>query len=242
MTTNQQMPSDPAIDELLGAFALDSVVGDERDRVASYLAVNELARREVDDLRETAAMLALAPFDHEPAPADLWNRIVGSIDVSSAASKAPDAVIDLDARREARNGRTRAFVSISAVAASLVLVLGVMSMNRDSDGGSKDFEALADAGTTLKLAGSAPARVALADGRGILDATEMPDLEPGTVYQAWAVYPDLPAPISIGVFDTATEFSEFRYGEGLNAIAITVEQNGGVVQSTNDPVAVGALS
>jgi anti-sigma-K factor RskA len=239
-------PSDPMIDELLGAFALDALDGAERERVASYVLVNELARREVDDLRETAAMLALAPFDHEPAPSDLWDRIANAIDVAPLAGDRheiglSDAPIDLAAHRSSRR-RRRSIGALAAVAAATALVLGVASLNRDPDGPAREFAALAESGSTLELAGSGSARVALADGRGMLDVAGLPDLEPGAVYQAWAVYPDRPAPISIGVFDHTSRYPEFRYGDGLSAIAITVEAGGGVVQSSNDPIVAGEVS
>jgi anti-sigma-K factor RskA len=238
-------PSDPVIDELLGAFALDALDVDERERVASYVANHERARREVDDLRETAAMLALAPIDHEPAPLDLWDRIAGSIEVTpmiggAAPSERLDEPVDLAARRSSRRGRT--FAALGAVAAAMALVVGLAALNQNDDGPGRAFDALAESGTTLELAGSSSARVALADGRGMFDVADLPELEPGTVYQAWAVYPDRPAPISIGVFDDTSRYPEFRYAEGLRAIAITVEDGGGVVQSTNDPIVAGAVS
>ncbi len=237
-------PSDPMIDELLGAFALDALDGAERDRVASYVAANDRARREVDDLRETAAMLALAPIDHEPAPLDLWDRIAGAIEVTTTsagtATEPVDEPIDLAARRSARRGRT--FAALGAVAAAMALVVGLAALNQTDDGPGRAFDALAESGSTLELAGSSSARVALADGRGMIDVADLPELEPGTVYQAWAVYPDRPAPISIGVFDDTSRYPEFRYADGLRAIAITVEAGGGVVQSTNDPIVAGEVS
>ena len=233
------------LDELLGAFALDAVVGDERDRVEAYVSTNALARREVDDLRETAAMLALAPIDHMAAPSELFDRIMGAIDVP-VPTRAATTVTDLNAARERRRGASagtwRAVASIAAAAALVVGVFGVREGLRDDNELETRFAATAERGSTVELVGAADARVALAEGVGVLDLGKLPALGDDEVYQAWAVYPSVEAPVSVGVFGDDVDYAEFEYGEDLQAIAITVETGGGVVQSTNDPVSVGALS
>ncbi len=70
------------LDELLGAYALDAVDGDERRRVEEYLAVNPRAAAEVQDHREVATMLAFTGMD---APADLWSRIESELDATDDA-------------------------------------------------------------------------------------------------------------------------------------------------------------
>jgi anti-sigma factor RsiW len=64
-------------DELLGAYALDAVDGDERDALEAYLATNPRARDEVAHHREVASMLG---YTGAPAPAGLWDRIAGALD------------------------------------------------------------------------------------------------------------------------------------------------------------------
>ena len=106
--------SDPELDALLGAYALDALDAHERARVDEYLAVNPQARREVDDLRESAASLALLPA-HEPvASPELWSRISHAI--SEEREVAPN-VASLDERRQ-RNTTARRVTALLAVAAS----------------------------------------------------------------------------------------------------------------------------
>src|SRR5688572_29566740 len=66
------------ITDLLGAYALDAVEPDEASEIELHLRDCPRCRAEVAEHRETAAFLAHAGAD---APADLWDRIAGTIDV-----------------------------------------------------------------------------------------------------------------------------------------------------------------
>jgi hypothetical protein len=225
---------DPEIDELLGAYALDALEGAERDRVARYVDRNPVAQREVDDLRETAAMLALTPLEHEIAPPELWDRIATAINDGSDAP----AVVELSSRRRAVPVRIAA--PIAAVAAALIAVLAVTSLDRGARDGYDDaFASAARDGRTIEFTGAEGVEVALDRGRGYLRSGALPELPGGKVYQAWAVYPQTGSPISIGVLGAG--YTAFEYGDGLAAIAITVEDSPGVVVSRNTPVATATL-
>src|SRR4051812_20209413 len=82
--------SRPELDELLGAYALDAIGPVERFEMEQYLTSNSDARREVDELRETAALLALLHMQREPIREHVWDGI------QSAIAAAPD-----DARHDA---------------------------------------------------------------------------------------------------------------------------------------------
>ena len=66
-----------ALDELLGAYALDAVSDEERRMVDEYLMVSPRARQEVSEHREVATMLAWTGMS---APDGLWERIAASLD------------------------------------------------------------------------------------------------------------------------------------------------------------------
>ena len=121
--------SDPELDALLGAYALDALEADERARVEEYLAGNPTARREVDEMRESAASLALAPVDDAIAPPDLWNKISASI------ADEPRNVVPLAPKK------SRPLLRVLAIAAAIVAIgliggvaFGVTS--RDSKSGN----------------------------------------------------------------------------------------------------------
>lgn len=60
------------LEELLGAYALDAVDGDERDQIEAWLARSPEARQELTGLRETAALLTHPASE---APPEVWARI-----------------------------------------------------------------------------------------------------------------------------------------------------------------------
>ena len=95
-------PSPPELDALLGAYALDALDPDERAQVDEYLARNPGARAEVDELRETAAALALRPVDDD----DARRRSSGTASRGDRR-RADDATPPADelAARRARHGR-----------------------------------------------------------------------------------------------------------------------------------------
>lgn len=234
------IPANPPadLDDLLGAYALDALDRDERARVDAYLTANPAARREVDELRETAAMLALAPVDHEAAPPELWDRINSAI---ATTDEPVDELAVVRARR--RSVPLRIVAPVAAAAAALIAVLGVQASQRDyGDQLALDFGDAARDGAVVDLVGDERASVALAGGRGVLRTTDLGQLDAGHVYQAWAVYEGGDAPISIAVFDAETDYTAFDYGPDLAAVAITVEAAPGVVTSTQDPVAAGAVT
>lgn len=65
------------IAELLGAYALDAVDGDERAAVEAHLEVCPRCRAEVEEHREVAGLLAQGGG---PAPEGVWGRIADSLE------------------------------------------------------------------------------------------------------------------------------------------------------------------
>jgi hypothetical protein len=124
------------LQELLGAYALDAVDDDERAQIEAWLARSANARRDADELRETASLLAQSDDD---VPADLWARIethlgdpADPIDASTGRGFPPlrlGEVVDLGARRDAtppaRRSRRRPWLVGVAAALALVVAVGV---------------------------------------------------------------------------------------------------------------------
>jgi hypothetical protein len=121
------------LDELLGAYALDALDGDERDQVEAYVARSPAAAAEVGQLQETAALLAHIGRE---APEGLWARIEGALaedppglPVAPPALVIPEPVAPPaapDPRRvPARSRRRRIAARVAAVAAGLVVVASI---------------------------------------------------------------------------------------------------------------------
>jgi hypothetical protein len=239
--------SHQAIEELLGAFALDAVDDDERDLVEAHLAGCPRCRAEVEGHRETAALLAQGG---ERAPEGVWDRITEALDESPPA---------LDLAPVARRTIPLRVAAVTmAVAAAVALFLGVTLGRHDNhrldridqlvqaiqeaNVNSAAFAALSDpAAEQVKLAsadGKASARVVrLPDGTGYLVPGTLAPLPAGRVYQLWAVRVD--AKISLGVLGADPGVSAFRMTGPVSAYAVTEEAAGGVATTSNQPVVVG---
>jgi len=99
------------IEDLLGAYALDSVDNDERRAVEDHLSACVDCRRELRNHREVTALLA-GQTVHPPAR--VWERIVAEI-ADETPDQVPGPVISLERRRRARAlSSTRWVASVAA--------------------------------------------------------------------------------------------------------------------------------
>jgi anti-sigma factor RsiW len=241
----------PEIEELIGAYALDAVDDDEREAVERHLAVCARCRAELAEHREVAALLA---YDGQPAPDDVWDRIVVSLEEPPPAMRlkvdGPVEPVSLEERRRA-NGQRRIWMTAAAIAAAIALVLGLVVVAQRDDGGSPSLVALADEAladpsstrTALRPSDGEPGPEATAvvttDGRGFLLAPDLPTLASDRTYQLWGVVGE--DAISLGVLGPDPEVVAFNVDDPSQfaAYAITDETSGGVITSQNQPLVVG---
>jgi hypothetical protein len=252
------------IEELLGAFALDAIDGDERDVVEAHLAGCPRCRAEVAGYRETAAMLA---HDGTRAPEGVWAQIAGALDepppqldlarilpMQAPAQASPGTQKRDRSRWSRRSISLRAAAATVALAAAFTAFLGVQVGRQDArldridaalrKGAIRSAAAAAMADPSaeeIKLAsfdGHSGARlVRQADGTGFVWADTLAGLPPDRTYQLWAVRSD--AKISLGVLGNRPGVSPFRIAGPVLGYAITEEAAGGVAASQNPPVVVG---
>jgi anti-sigma-K factor RskA len=255
-------PTDPDLDSLLGAYALDALDRNERARVEAYLRVNTRARDEVDELRESAAALAATQTDAGTAPPEVWDQISAAIDdETSRTSSSHDPYDDLAERRARRSWHGVDWAVVSAVAAvivALALVAQVMSLSRRlGDEGATGEKAAAAGfehaghahgarhGVLSSGQGTHVARVVLLpDGSGYLKNDAMTPLDQNQTYQLWAMSgsADRPVAVSEGVLGPDPGAASFNAAPGVTGFAITVEPAGGVAQSTQTPYAATTLT
>jgi anti-sigma factor RsiW len=244
------------LSDLLGAYALDAVDGDERDAVEAHLATCPRCRAEVEDHREVAALLAHAGAD---APEGLWDRIAEHLDAPPPAlALAPVRPVAATPIEERRPWTRYAAAALAAAAVIVIGVLGLQVRRLDErveqqstamvqEGLRQEFLAAKAADgsrrTELESADGAMAvEVVVADdGRGFIDAADLPALEPGRTYQLWGDTGD--ELISLGVLGRAPgEIVPFAATERLVGFAITDEAAPGVVSSEEPAVVAGTLS
>jgi anti-sigma-K factor RskA len=250
------IPNDPDLDALLGAYALDALDDSERARVDAYIAGNDRARAEVDELLESAASLALAPVDDATAPPELWSRISATIDGDIAVERGP--ADELSARRERRARRVPwvALVAVAAAVAAVVLAVQVVSLHDRLPGAPGEKEAASAFARARHVSGArtvslerpdgaeAAQVVVLPDGTGYLKSDHLAPLDAQHTYQLWAVTgkaSDMVV-ISAGVLGSHPEAAAFRAPTEVDGFAITVERSPGVAQSTQPAFASASLS
>ena len=93
------------VSELLGAFALDAVDGDEYELIEAHLAECPRCRAEVDAHREVAAALGNSV---EPLPDGLWDSIASRLPPRHDEEVPPMPLLVREAPAEAGRGRREA--------------------------------------------------------------------------------------------------------------------------------------
>ena len=246
------------IRELLGAYALHAVEPDEAEAIEQHLEGCPRCRAEVEGHREVASMLGNSGGD---APDGLWDRIASQLEDTPPPMRldlpeGPATVTPLAPRRRERSNRFLT-AALGAAAALAIAVLGaqvVRQQQRLDDMESAVEEATLEAAANhafddpdaLKLQlqsadGEMTARaVVLPDGSGFLVAHELPALAGDRTYQLWG---DTGAGslVSLGLLGDDPAVVAFEAGTDLDALAITDEEAGGVVQSRNPAVIAGTF-
>lgn len=250
--------NDPQLDALLGAYALDALEPEERALIEDYVEQNARARAEVDELRESAAALALSPVDDLRAPERLWDRISASIAESDEQVAAPVSLDEQRERRRKRTTRAGVLLAVAAAIVAVVLAVQVISLRGRLDdarepgavGASAAFErAKSESGARqIALAPAKGAEVArivlLPDGTGYLKNDGMKPLGAEQTYQLWALTGDAgnPTAISAGVLGAAPRAAAFKAAGDVRGFALTIEKSPGVVASKQPAYASASLS
>lgn len=240
------------IEELLGAYALDAVDGDEREAVELHLRECPRCRAEVAEHREVAALIA---HGGAPAPAGVWDKILTSLEEPPPQMRIevePEgrAVVALESRPPTSRAprMSRAQIALLGAAAAIIVVLGIAVVRLDQRLGNMDDQASArqvasaaiiDPSSrrgTLELHDGAVAvpTAITRDGSGYLLAGSTPELGKGLVYQLWGMHGT--QPISLGTFDGRSEVVPFHVGPGITGLAVTEENSPGVPQPEHDPI------
>lgn len=248
--------------ELLGAYALDAVEPDEREAIERHLTGCPRCAAEVADHREVAASLA---YSGAPAPDGVWAKIAGSLEEQPpeldlprlASTRSESAPADeLAERRARRTARPFLLGAAAAVALVVALVAGVLIGSTDDGASDAEFaaESIADVARralndpdAAKVTLSSPdddeisATAAVAsDGSGYLLGTSLPALDPSETYQLWGIREGVV--VSLGVLGHSPDVVAFHLDPSTEALAITVEEAGGVPVSANPALLVGNVT
>lgn len=248
--------------ELLGAYALDALEGDERQAVESHAAGCSLCRAEIADHREVAGLLT--PGWAKPPPG-LWEKIAASLEeVPPPLNLAPVIAMKPGAGRTTQAGfpRRRSVVTgiAAMVAIAAVTVVGFLGFRVADD--NRRFAQLAigqhgeELQRTVNAALAEPqarkvalrsddgARTAdavvLPDGTGYLVRSNLPALTADKTYQLWALVGT--SRISVGVLGNEATIASFKMDGDVWGLAITQEAAGGVESTKKSPIVVGRIA
>lgn len=247
--------------ELLGAYALDAIEGEERDALERHTEQCAECQAEILSHREVAGLLT--PGWLRP-PEEVWERIAASLeetppplDLAPVIAMRPGPEGAAPAASRPRGRRRRGVITlvaaVAAIAASIVAVLGVKVADdeqriRDLAKGEQLQHAV-DAALADRSARQVDLRstdgavsvhaVMLNDGTGYLVGDNLPPLSSDKTYQLWALVGT--SKISVGVLGTDPGITAFRATGPVWGLAITAESAGGSVEPRHDPVVVGRV-
>ena len=238
------MTSRDDMQDLIAAYALDSLEDDEKRQVEVALAADPELREALDDHRAVLAALASAVDPQPSTPSPLvWENIVARID--GAGDVGPKLASVHDLRSQRRFTRVTAALSVAAIALAALLGVSVIRLQQErTEPGvvTAIQDLLEDPTATVVILDAAEGREAEArivvgeDGVGYVYADSLPALDASRTYQLWAVVDD--RVISAGVLGNDPDNSPFQVVGDIAGFAITEEVAGGVPVSEGETVAV----
>lgn len=233
-------------DELKDAFVLGALPEDERREFVEYLAAHPERQAEIDELDAVAGLLALSPQQQEPSP-ELRRSIMEAVEAEAERPR-PQPGSGLAWFRE--------FLGIRnlALGAAALLVVGLFSWNVLLQSQMQDLQEQAQSpqpprdSRVVELEGTGPARQAkaevmiLGEDRAVLMAEDMPAVPEDKTCQIWVIEDDVPKPDNLFEpgEDPVAVVIENRVS-GADAIAVSLEPEGGSTEPTTDPMLVARL-
>ena len=234
-------------EELRDAYVLDALPDEERREFEEYLAAHPERQAEIEELKAVTGLLALSPEEREPSP-ELRLRLMRVVE--------PEAV-----RRRTSSlswlARMGEYLSVRnlALGAAALLVICLFSWNmllqgevRNLQGRVQNLQAPQQESRMVALKGSEAAHgahvevIILGDQRAVLMAEDMPPVPEEKTFQIWIIVNDVPQPS--GLFETkddpvATVID--RPLRGADAVAVSVEPEGGSPEPTTEPMLTAKL-
>jgi anti-sigma-K factor RskA len=244
-------------EDLKDAYVLGALPEEERLEFERYLVAHPDLQVEIEELSTIVGLLAFSTQEQEP-PLELRRRIMDTVEAEAVH---PAEVVHPRASRRSWLAGLWGAVGPRdlALAAAAMLVIGLFSWSMLLQGEVQDLQgrvqslqsqpqdqsqgpqmiALGGAGTEQ---GVRAELVTLKGDRAVLVAENMPPAPEGKTYQIWVIKGDTPKPS--GLFeprgDSIAAVVENPV-EGADAVAVTVEPQGGSKKPTTDPMLVGKV-
>jgi anti-sigma-K factor RskA len=238
-------------EDLKEAYVLDALPVEERRSFEEYLVAHPERQAEIDELSAVAGLLAFSPHEQEPPPS-LRRRIMDTVEAEAAQPR----VHYHTGRRSWLAGLWEAVgVRDLVLAVAALLVIGLFSWSmllqgevRDLQGHVQSLQSQPQGPQMIALGGEGTKQgaraelVTLEGDRAVLVAENMPPIPEGKTYEIWVIKGDTPQPS--GLFkpkgNSIAAVVENPV-EGADAVAVTVEPEGGSKEPTTDPMLVGKV-
>jgi anti-sigma-K factor RskA len=232
-------------DELKDAFVLGALPDAERREFEEYLAEHSERQAEIDELGTVAGLLALSSQEQEPTP-ELRRRIMEVVEAEADRPR-------VESRRSWPE-RIREFLGVRGLAlgAAALLVIGLFSWNMILQREIQELQEQAERPQTLQdsrmvaLKGPGEAHGARAEVmilhnvRAVLMAEDMPPVPEEKTLQIWVIEDKIPKPG--GLFEPKEEVIVVEVPlDGADAIAVSVEPEGGSPEPTTEPMLTARL-
>jgi anti-sigma-K factor RskA len=233
-------------EELKDAYVLGALPEEERREFEEYLAAHSERQAEIEELNAVASLLALSPEEQQPSP-ELRRSIMSLVE--------PEAEPPPTSPRSWLAGIGE-YLSVRnlALGAAALLVIGLFSWNmllqsevRDLQGRVQNLQAPQES-RMVALEGPGAAHGAhvevmiLGDERAVLMAEDMPPVPREKTFQIWIIEDDVPKPS--GLFETKKDPVATVIDQplsGADAVAVSVEPEGGSTEPTTDPMLTAKL-
>lgn len=237
---------------LSGSYAIDALDDIERAQFERHLSECSACQAEVDEFRETAALLSTDALSAPPA--SLRERLLAEIATVRPLPPRvdPPQVTTLRSERAGghRGDRRSPWTTLVAAAAAVVL-LGAGGTVIWNQLGKEQTEVISATDQVLQAADAQEATVDLPDGaeatlvrsetlgQAVLITRALPAAPSGKAYQMWLLT-DGTSPSSAGMMSAAANQTILLKGDAAkaSAAAITIEPVGGSNQPTSEPIAV----
>ncbi len=229
-------------EELKDAYVLGALSEGERREFEEYLAAHPDRQAEIGELGAVVSLLALSPQEQEPSP-ELRGRILDAVGAEAVRSSVSHRswLAWIGELLGPRN---------IALGAAALLVIGLFSWSmllqgevQDLQGRVQSLQSQPQEPQMVKLGGAGTEQgaraelVTLEGDRAVLVVENMPSVPEDKTYQIWVIEDDVPKPS--GLFEpsegSVAAVVEHPIDE-TDALAVTVEPEGGSPKPTSDPV------
>jgi anti-sigma-K factor RskA len=256
-------------EELFAFYALDTLSDAERSQVEAYVASNPDARARLDEMLRTASAMPFEVEPMEPST-ELKQQVLGRVRADAAARSKAESTAPVSSGKQVKVSSGARWAYAFALASLLLAVaLGIWGVGARNEIAqlkaqiatlqqevesqrtvlvalsSPNAQTYAISGTTKQPQAQGHLITNGQAGSTVLVVSGLNPAEAGKTYEFWLIKDSTAVPAGLfqvngqglGIMQVTKEFKPGTY----NAIAVSIEPNGGSPQPTGDIVMLGKI-